>query len=178
MVGWAQGALYGVLWDRSHKGSAFALIVELLGGAFAGGAVLDKDNAKSWGNLVIAIQPGIMGSAEAFKQRVTDLCARVKGARRAPGVTEVRLPGERSSQLAGDLHFSADLQLSLPCCQIWSCQASLLTEILMYMVHAAIGYMHACGWSHCLLDPELSCVQARGRHMPMASTYSPAPLEY
>ena len=88
---------------RSHKGSAFALIIELLGGAWPGGDVNNKLSSNNWGNLVLAIEPGILGSAEAFKQRVADLCRRVKSARRATGVADMWLPGERSSKLAGKL---------------------------------------------------------------------------
>ena len=78
-----------------------ALIFELLGGAWPGGAVVGKLTSGNWGNLVVAIEPGILGSADAFKQRVAQLCTRVKAARPAAGVAEVLLPGERSARLAG-----------------------------------------------------------------------------
>lgn len=87
---------------RSHKGSALALLVELLGGAWPGGAVRDKLSSQDWGSLVVAIQPSILGDAAAFKQRVSELCGRIKGARKGPGVQEILLPGERSSKLAGE----------------------------------------------------------------------------
>lgn len=87
-------------------------MVELLGGAWPGGAVVDKLASKSWGQLVVAVQPGILGSAEMFQQRVTDLCQRVKDARPAPGVQEILLPGERSSRLAGSCPVTVDQTVS------------------------------------------------------------------
>ena len=86
---------------RRHKGSALALLVELLGGALAGGAVLDKAAAKNWGNLLVAINPALLGSAAAFRQRVADLLGAVRGARPLTEGQPVRLPGESSSQRAG-----------------------------------------------------------------------------
>ena len=86
---------------RSYKGSALALMVEILGGALAGGAVEAKGAARNWGSLVAAIDPASLGGAAAFRARVSALLRRVKAARPAPGVAEVRLPGENSAQLAG-----------------------------------------------------------------------------
>ncbi|CAL8468529.1 g8069 [Coccomyxa elongata] len=87
-------------FDRSYKGSALALMVEILGGALAGGAVEDKGAARNWGSLVTAIDPASLGGAAAFRARVSALLRRIKAARPAPGVSEIRLPGENSAQLA------------------------------------------------------------------------------
>ncbi len=87
---------------RSYKGSHLALMVEILAGALAGGAVQDKAQSANWGNLIVAIDPGKLGgSRQEFCAKVTALLQRVKGARKAPGVQEVLLPGERGSQCAG-----------------------------------------------------------------------------
>ena len=87
--------------SRSYKGSALALLVEILGGALAGGAVEAKVAARNWGSLVAAVDPAALGDAAAFRARVSALLRRVKAARRAPGVSEIRLPGENSEELAG-----------------------------------------------------------------------------
>lgn len=86
---------------RSYKGSALALMVEILGGALAGGAVVDKVAARNWGSLVAAVDPAALGGAATFSARVSALLRRVKAARPAPGVPAVRLPGERSAEQAG-----------------------------------------------------------------------------
>ncbi len=86
---------------RSYKGSALALLVEILGGALAGGAVVGKAAARNWGSLVAAVDPAALGDAAAFSSRVSALLRRVKAARPAPGVAEIRLPGENSAELAG-----------------------------------------------------------------------------
>ena len=78
-------------------------MVEILAGALAGGAVQDKVHSANWGNLIMAIDPGKLGgSTQDFSAKVTALLQRVKGARKAPGVEEVVLPGERGYRFAGD----------------------------------------------------------------------------
>ena len=74
-------------------------MVELLTGALVGGAMRDKDAARNWSALVVAMRPMVQqeGAFEAVRQ----LCQRVKAARREPGVEEVLLPGERGYRLAG-----------------------------------------------------------------------------
>ena len=102
------------LWHRSYKGSHLALMVEILAGALAGGAVQDKAQSANWGNLVMAIDPGKLGgSTQDFSAKVTALLERVKGARKAPGVEEVLLPGERGSRCAG--HTAAPCRVRCVC---------------------------------------------------------------
>ena len=63
---------------------------------------MDKGRSANWGNLIIAIDPGKLGSSpEGFCSSVTALLQRVKGARKAPGVQDITLPGERGSLHAG-----------------------------------------------------------------------------
>ena len=98
--GHAQLVGYGLC--RSYKGSHLALMVEILAGALAGGAVEDKGSSANWGNIIIAIDPGKLGSSpEGFCSSVTALLQRVKGAQKAPGVQDITLPGERGSLQAG-----------------------------------------------------------------------------
>ncbi|KAK9829409.1 hypothetical protein WJX72_005673 [[Myrmecia] bisecta] len=87
-------------FDRSYKGSHLALIVELLGGALVGGAVSDKLAQRNWGTLVVAINPSLLGTQHSLPQTAQELLDRVKGARRAPRVEEILLPGERGNRLA------------------------------------------------------------------------------
>ena len=54
-------ALKGALrtFDRGYKSSNLALMVELLAGPLVGAAHMNKLKAKNWGNLVVAINPGV-----------------------------------------------------------------------------------------------------------------------
>jgi len=88
------------VFDRSHKGSNLALMVELLAGPLVGAAVVDKLEERNWGNLVVAIDPGLLGDREAIAQRVQVVLDRVKNATRLPGVSEILLPGERGDRMA------------------------------------------------------------------------------
>ena len=59
-------ALAGALrvFDRSHKGSGLALMVELLAGAMTGASMgPDKRTENNWGTLIIAINRKIIFTA-------------------------------------------------------------------------------------------------------------------
>ena len=45
-------------------------MVELLAGPLVGAAVADKLEEKNWGNLVVAIDPGLLGEPDEIKRRV------------------------------------------------------------------------------------------------------------
>jgi len=96
-----ESALKGALrvFDRGHKGSGLALIIELLAGAFTGASVENKLASKNWGSLIIAIDPNIFGDAENFKNNAAVLCDRVKKAKRLQGVAAINLPGERGDEI-------------------------------------------------------------------------------
>ena len=55
-------------WYRSHKGSHLALLVELLTGGLACGAMTQKAAAGNWANLVIALDPALLGPAAGFRR--------------------------------------------------------------------------------------------------------------
>lgn len=76
-------------------------MIELLAGPLVGGAVQDKLGSRNWGNLMIALDPSIMGDPAAIMHNVQLMLGRVKGARKAAGVKEIMLPGERGDRLAG-----------------------------------------------------------------------------
>jgi LDH2 family malate/lactate/ureidoglycolate dehydrogenase len=101
-------ALAGAIrvFDRSHKSSGLALMVELLAGAFSGSAIEDKKASGSWGNFVLAIDPKIIwgddAGLERFRERVSTVCQRVKSAKKLPGVDEIFLPGERGDSVAAN----------------------------------------------------------------------------
>ncbi len=101
-------ALAGAIrvFDRSHKSSGLALMVELLAGAFSGCAIENKKASGSWGNFVLAIDPKIIWADDAglleFKDRVGRVALRVKSAKKLAGVEEIYLPGERGDRVAAE----------------------------------------------------------------------------
>ena len=89
------------VFDRGHKGSHLALMVELLAGALTGAAMSNKHDKQNWGSLIIALDPAILGLTDDFHERAMEMCNRVKNAKRLPGheKTEIYLPGERGDLL-------------------------------------------------------------------------------
>lgn len=77
-------------------------MIELLAGPLVGGAVQDKLGSRNWGNLMIALDPAILGNPETILHDVQLMLGRVKGARKAEGVKEIMLPGERGDRLSGN----------------------------------------------------------------------------
>eukprot|EP00955_Chlamydomonas_euryale_P084258 363940-Chlamydomonas_euryale.AAC.14 len=75
-------------------------MVELLAGPLVGAAVSDKLAEKNWGNLVLALDPSLLGNPELIKARMSAVLERVRSAPRQPGVSEILLPGERGNRLA------------------------------------------------------------------------------
>jgi cystathionine beta-lyase len=86
-------------FDGGYKSSNLALVVELLAGPLVGAAVSDKMATKNWGNLIVAIDPNLLGQ-EDFQRRAAEVTSRVKAAKKAPGVDEILLPGERGDAFA------------------------------------------------------------------------------
>lgn len=96
---------------RSHKGSHLALLVELLTGGLACGAMTQKAAAENWANLVIALDPALLGPAAGFRSRVTALLEAVKAATPIPDGPGVWLPGERGDACAGDIAPAVEHQI-------------------------------------------------------------------
>ena len=69
----ASQPLWPQVWDGGHKGSALALMVELLAGPLVGAAVADKLEEKNCGNLAIAIDPALL------QVRGAPLCCKASG---------------------------------------------------------------------------------------------------
>ncbi len=87
-------------FDRSYKGSGFALVVEMLAGPLVGGAWVDNKTFKEeWGTTVMVIDPELLVDIADFKANASDLLGKVKSARKANGVEEIRLPGENGRKL-------------------------------------------------------------------------------
>jgi LDH2 family malate/lactate/ureidoglycolate dehydrogenase len=104
----AKEALDGSLTPLGgHKGFGLGLAVGLLSGpiigALIGGelqqAIAAGQGERSRGHLFIAIDPGAFGDADLSTQRIAAFLPELKSSRKAPGVSEIRIPGERGHRL-------------------------------------------------------------------------------
>jgi LDH2 family malate/lactate/ureidoglycolate dehydrogenase len=80
-----------------HRGSGLALIGQIFAGALVQAESFNSDSDNA-GNLVMAINPEILTTKEAFTKEVSSIIKRVKSARKAEGVTEILIPGERGNK--------------------------------------------------------------------------------
>jgi len=88
-----------------HKGFGLSLCVALLSGPLVGARVgraligsLNDDRSVpvGKGHLVIAIDPACFGDPAAFRRSASAYIQEVKHSRKAPGTSEIRIPGERA----------------------------------------------------------------------------------
>jgi LDH2 family malate/lactate/ureidoglycolate dehydrogenase len=79
-----------------------ALLSGPLVGAATGKALRDwhgdASSAPSKGHLFIAIDPAVFGDGAAFCKAASAYLQEVKDSKKAPGVDEIRIPGERAFQ--------------------------------------------------------------------------------
>jgi LDH2 family malate/lactate/ureidoglycolate dehydrogenase len=80
-----------------HKGYAFALWIEGLT-AMAGGSCNNPDVPQSQCFTLMVIDPKAFGDADHYNAELKRFTARIRSGRRRPGVTEIRLPGERAQK--------------------------------------------------------------------------------
>lgn len=81
-----------------YKGAALALLVEVLTHPLVSTHPDTAGRKTDWGNLVIALDPELLVDGDTFKERVSKLVDRLKGAQKLPGVEEILIPGERGDQ--------------------------------------------------------------------------------
>jgi LDH2 family malate/lactate/ureidoglycolate dehydrogenase len=101
----AQAALDGALTPLGgHKGYALALAAALLSGPLIGaviGGELEKalalgEGERRRGHLFVAIDPGAFGDANLSAEHAATFLHEIKASRKAPGTSEILIPGERS----------------------------------------------------------------------------------
>lgn len=99
-------------FDRGFKGSALAMIGEILAGPLVGAAFCGLGDSKgNWGHLIFAIDPGLLGDRDEFEANVARMIERVKATRRLPGVEEILVPGERGSRRARACLESGEIEI-------------------------------------------------------------------
>jgi LDH2 family malate/lactate/ureidoglycolate dehydrogenase len=75
-----------------YKGFGLALMIQALGLLAGAGSEQESD----YGYLFIAFRPDLIGPADVFHARVTELIDRIKATPRQAGVEEIRIPSERA----------------------------------------------------------------------------------
>lgn len=86
-------------FDRGYKGAGLGLVVEMLSGPLLDSAWVDnKTFTEEWGALFIAIDPNLLIDTDKFKKNASQMISDIKNSRKKPGVTDIRLPGERALQ--------------------------------------------------------------------------------
>ena len=100
-----------------HKGYALSLMVQILSSALVRASVV-PERGSNYGLLMIAISPSIFLDPRFFRTGVEELIERIKSARKAEGVGEILIPGERSfrlreTQLRDGIELDKDLNLEL-----------------------------------------------------------------
>jgi LDH2 family malate/lactate/ureidoglycolate dehydrogenase len=105
----AHEALDGALTPLGgHKGFALGLAVGLLSGPVIGApigtelaaAMSEGRGEKSRGHFFLALDSGAFGEAALAAQRIVDFLSEIKASRKAPGVEEIYIPGERGHRAA------------------------------------------------------------------------------
>ncbi len=86
-------------FDRSYKGAGLSMMVEILCGPLVKSAFVGLNKQEGWGNLIFAIDPGLLTTKAAFKKEMDQLVQKVKKAKKLPGVKEIYLPGEKGDKL-------------------------------------------------------------------------------
>jgi LDH2 family malate/lactate/ureidoglycolate dehydrogenase len=84
----------GVIPFAGHKGHGLSIAIQALG--LLAGAKRRQGQVCDFGFLFIAFDPGLMMPPEEFKSQLAELLAHIKGLPRQDGVSEIRIPSERS----------------------------------------------------------------------------------
>ena len=107
-------AIAGALksFDRSHRGSGLAMMVEILAGPLVGSACKGVGNpVKDWGHFILAIDPDILGDREEFIKNTTTLVENIKKSKKLPEVEEIFVPGERGNGKANKVIQSGRIEI-------------------------------------------------------------------
>lgn len=93
-----------------HRGSGLALIGQIFAGALVGADSFDNESENS-GNLVMAIDPQVLTSKKDFVKEVSSVIQRIKSARKAEGVSEILIPGERGNKFFQEVVAAGEIEV-------------------------------------------------------------------
>jgi L-2-hydroxycarboxylate dehydrogenase (NAD+) len=91
-----------------YKGYGLALVVGLIAGTLNGAAMgkdvidfnADAASPTNTGQAIVAIDPAAFGEIGEFKAAVDTVIRDLRASERMPGVDRIRVPGERSHEIA------------------------------------------------------------------------------
>lgn len=95
----------------AHKGFGLSLLVQMLGGPFAGAGFTGLHKEEGAGTFVMAIDPGLLVGKDDFMHSADELTQQIKNSKPRPGMS-VLLPGERGDQLAKDSINSNEIEIA------------------------------------------------------------------
>jgi len=90
-----EGALLPI---AAHKGSGLSMMLEILAGPLVNAKGGREAVPGSWGFFVMVFDPEVFGPLDVFQSKLARMVEEIKGARRAPGCSDVLLPGEKGAQ--------------------------------------------------------------------------------
>ena len=94
-------------FDRTYKGSAIGMLVELLSGPFVGGGFCD--DAGEWGNLIIGLDPEMFVGKAQFRNSASGLVEKLRSAKTKNG--KVRLPGDRAREFHAQVESKGAIEI-------------------------------------------------------------------
>jgi len=99
-------------FDRSHKGSGLAFVVQALAGPLVSASFAGLEDVESnWGNLVIVIDPKLVNEKNTFLQKVSDLAHRIRGSKRLNPHIPVSLPGDKGNSISKEALKSNSIEI-------------------------------------------------------------------
>jgi LDH2 family malate/lactate/ureidoglycolate dehydrogenase len=137
----AEKALLGtVLTMAGHKGYALGLMIELLSGVLSGAAIgaevgsmyKNMDRKQNVGHFFCLMDIGAFMDRAVFIARVDKMVDDLKASTKRPGVSEILVPGERSSRIAAE-----NSKLGVPLAQ------ETLAELKQWCVRLSVPFPFA-----------------------------------
>jgi L-2-hydroxycarboxylate dehydrogenase (NAD+) len=96
-------------FDRGHKGSGIALLVEILTGPLAGGSFASTNG--DWSSLIILIDPEILVGRRQFKNSCSELVERILKSRPSASTESITIPGWRNRATRDLAESHAELEI-------------------------------------------------------------------
>jgi len=99
------------------KGSALMLLVEVLTGALVGAKMArtasdDPFIPEEFGGLFIVFNPEAFGTQDSFAAEVSEMADQIRSSKAAPGVDQIRLPGDAAFARGEALSASGEIEIA------------------------------------------------------------------
>lgn len=110
-----------------HKGFALSILVDVLTGGLSGAGCSGRspDDLDQNALFILVINPEMFVSSTALSAEVDRLVESIKGARKAPGVDEIRVPGDGARQ-ERERQLEQGMEIDPP---VWSAIQDIMDEL-------------------------------------------------